>query len=280
MHQSRRDPLQTLLYHDDVRMLAQKAWLSGQRILITRARHQAAELGDPLRALGAEIIELPTIAIAHPDDWTALDRTMREASGYDWIIFTSANAVRKFAERAAAISADLSGIANVKIAAIGSATAAELEKSGLHADKVPEEFRAEGVVEAFATENLAGKRILIPRAKVARDVLPIELRKRGAQVDVVEAYRTVIPPESAALLKEIFTRKKPNVITFTSSSTVENFLTLLGQENSGEYLRGVKLASIGPITSETLRRHGLRVDIEATEYTIPALVRAIAQGSK
>ena len=255
--------------------------LFGQRIVITRAREQAAELAGPLRALGAETIELPAIAIEDPDDWAPLDAAVRSAGSYDWIIFTSANGVRKFMARVSATATDLRTLAAAKLCAIGPATAAELRHHLLNVEKVPSEYRAEGLLDAFKGEQLAGKRFLIPRARVARDVLPEELRRRGAQVDVVEAYRTITPAASAERARVVFARHKPTIITFTSSSTVSNFLSLLpadGRDTSLQVaLEGVKLASIGPITSETLRRHGLGVDIEAREYTVPALVKAIVE---
>ena len=255
----------------------EKLPLFGQRILITRAREQAAELAAPLRALGAETLELAAIEIQNPDDWSPLDAAARSAGRYDWIIFTSANGVRKFMERMAATQTDIRALAGRQLCAIGPATAAELRRRLLRVDKVPREYRAEGVLEAFAGESLTGKRILIPRAKVARDLLPDELRKRGATVDVVEAYRTVVPAESDKKARIIFTRHKPTLVTFTSSSTVENFLRMLPEPEREAWLQGVKLASIGPITSATLRRHGLTADIEAREYTVPALVEAIAE---
>ncbi len=255
----------------------EKLPLFGERVLITRSRDQAAEMAAPLRSLGAETIELPTIAIHDPEDWSPLDRALETAGSYDWIIFTSANGVRKFMDRMGVTGQDIRSLAGAKICAIGPATAEELRRHLLQVAKVPREYRAEGVLEAFSDEPLAGKRFLIPRARVARDVLPDELRKRGAQVDVAEAYRTLPPADSAERTQVIFSRHPPTVITFTSSSTVENFLRLLPEGEQSAYLNNVKLASIGPITSGTLRRHGLPVDIEAREYTIPALVAAIVE---
>ena len=251
--------------------------LFGQRILITRPREQAEELAAPLRELGAETIELPTIAIQDPDDWSALDQAVQQAGGYDWIIFTSANGVRKFMARMAVTGEDIRSLAGTKLCAIGPATAAELRARLLSVAKVPSEYRAEGVLEAFSGEALEGKRFLIPRAKVARDLLPDELRKRGATVDVVEAYRTVTPIESVEKAGVIFSRHKPTLVVFTSSSTVDNLLRMLPPEERTRYLQDTKIASIGPITSETLRRNGLKVDIEAREYTVPGLVRAIVE---
>jgi uroporphyrinogen III methyltransferase/synthase len=267
--------------------------LFGERILITRAREQAAELAEPLRALGADTIELPVIAIEDPEESTpedskTLTRAIERIADYHWLIFTSANGVRKFIQRLAQSSADIRTLAGKKICAIGPATAGELRKHLINVDVVPREYVAEGVLEALAAEPVAGKRFLIPRAKVARDVLPEELRKRGAQVDVVEAYRTVLPGEGSAKevgakaggefaerLESIFSRHRPTLIVFTSSSTVSNLLRLLPPEKRTEYLTGVRIASIGPITSETARQAGLTVDIEAREHTIPALIEEI-----
>ena len=259
--------------------------LFGERILITRAREQAAELAEPLRALGAETLELPTIAIEDPQDWSALDRAIERlrrpaaSGGYDWLIFTSANGVRKFIERMAATKTDIRILAGVKICAIGPATAGELRKHLLAVDVVPGSYVAEGVLEALAEEPVAGKRFLIPRARVARDVLPEELRKRGAEVDVVEAYRTVLPTERTERTESIFSRHRPTLIVLTSSSTVANLLRLIPPEKRAAYLDGVRIASIGPVTSKTIRRAGLSVHIEAREHTIPALVEAIVAAS-
>lgn len=251
--------------------------LSGQRILITRPREQSEELAGPLRALGAETLELPTIAIEDPQDWSGFDAALESIARYDWLIFTSANGVRKFLERMAARGMDPRSLAAARLCAIGPATAGELRKHSLRVDKVPEEYVAEGVLQAFAEEPLAGKRILLPRARVARDVLPEELRRRGAQVDVVEAYRTVTPSHSQERAQLIFTRQRPTWIVFTSSSTVENLLRLIPSEQRASYLQNIQMASIGPITSRTLRAHGLPVAVEAPQHTIPSLVAAIAQ---
>ena len=252
--------------------------LFGQRILITRARDQADELVGALRALGAETIELPTIAIQDPEDWSPLDHAVQTAGSYDWIVFTSVNGVKKFILRMASTGVDIRSLGGAKLCAIGPATAGELQRRLLHVDKVPREYRAEGVLEAFSGEVLEGKRFLIPRAKVARDVLPEELRKRGAHVDVVEAYRTVLPADSAERAQEIFARRRPTLMAFTSTSTVENLLRVFPGDPAATF-QNITVASIGPITSETLRRHGLKVDIEALEYTVAALVDAIVAGA-
>ena len=265
---------------DVVRLRDKLQWfeclpLFGERILITRAREQAAELAAPLRALGAETLELPTIAFQDPEDWSPLDQALRQLSSYDWMLFTSVNGVRKLMSRMAATGQDIRNLAHAKLCAIGPATAQELRRYLLQVETVPDEYRAEGVLAALAGVSLEGSRVLIPRAKVARDVLPDELRNRGALVDVVEAYRTVLPTESVERAGVIFSRHRPTLITFTSSSTVRNFLKLLPSQQGTDCLANLQIASIGPITSETLRQQGLPVHMEAREYTIAGLVEAI-----
>jgi len=266
---------------DVIRLREKLQWferlpLFGQRVLITRPREQADELVAPLRALGAETLELPAIAIEDPEDWSPLDKAIRNLRRYKWVIFTSANGVRKFLGRMAATGNDVRSMSAAKLCAIGPATAAELRKYCLTVDVMPTKYVAEGVVKALAKTPLRGRRVLIPRARVARDLLPDALRKRGATVDVVEAYRSVLPPESIERARVIFERHKPTVIVFTSSSAVSNLFRLLPSEETAVRLRDVQIASIGPITSRTVREHGLKVAIEPRQYTIPALVRAIA----
>jgi uroporphyrinogen III methyltransferase/synthase len=244
-----------------------EAGLRGQRIIITRPREQAAELASMLEAVGAEVIEFPTIEIRPPADPRPLEEAARSLSGYDWLIFTSANGVRSFAER----RPDLAAFCG-RVCAIGPATRQAAEQAGLTVALMPREYVAEGLVEAFAAEDLSGKRILLPRAAVARDVAPEELRRRGARVDVVEAYRTAVPEGARERAREIFGgARKPEWVTFTSSSTVTNFVAAAGPEA----LAGVRVASIGPVTSATARRAGIQVDAEAAEYTAAGLVAAI-----
>ncbi|MSO20113.1 MAG: uroporphyrinogen-III C-methyltransferase [Acidobacteria bacterium] len=265
---------------DVVRMRETLQWfekqpLFGQRILITRPRNQAAELVQPLRALGAETLELPTIAIEDPEDWSGLDGALKKIKQYDWLVFTSANGVRQFMKRLAQAGQDIRALTGAKLCAIGPATADELRTLHLQVDKVPNEYVAEGVVKSFARVPLKGKRILMPRARVARDVLPDALRARGARVDVVEAYRSVLPQDSAQRAQVIFERHAPTLAVFTSSSAVNNLFKLLPEAELRRHLDSVKIASIGPITSQTLRDHGLAVSMEPAEHTVPALVRAI-----
>ncbi len=255
--------------------------LFGQRIVITRDRRQAMELAEPLEALGAETILAPMIEICGAADAHPLDDAIANLATYDWSIFTSVNGVRYFVEALDRSSGDLRSL-KAKICAIGSATRAAVEVLHLKVDKMPEEYVAESLLKAFEGENLEGSRILLPRAAVARDVIPIELRRRGAIVDVVEAYRTAIPDDAADRVREALQGvshepRRPNWITFTSSSTVTNFLTVLDKPGR-EMLYGVKIASIGPITSATLREHGINVDVEADPHTIGGLVEAISRG--
>lgn len=249
----------------------EKLPLFGQRIIVTRDRGQSPLLAEPLEALGAETLFVPVIEIAEAAEPSSLENAVRDLSSYDWLIFTSVNGVRHFVEALDRSATDLRALRG-KLCAIGSATAAALAALHLRVDVVPKEYVAESLLEALAREPLAGKRILLPRAAVARDVIPDTLRERGAVVDVVEAYRTVIPDDAAARAREALARK-PQWIAFTSSSTVKNWIAVAGRES----LAGVKVASIGPITSGTARQMGLTVTVEAQPHTIEGLVEAIAR---
>jgi hydroxymethylbilane synthase len=245
--------------------------LFGKRIVVTRAREQASELSGKLRALGAEVIELPTIEIRPAQDCGPLDAALRRLDAYDWVIFTSANGVRFFSERLEVRGAE-AGAPRARICAIGPGTRRAVEERGWKVDLVPARYVAESLVEAFAGEDLTGKRILLPRAAVARDVVPAELARRGAQVDVVEAYRTAIPEQAPALARQIFSGvRKPDWVTFTSSSTAVNFARVAG----AAALEGVRVASIGPVTTGAARKHGLEVTVEAEAFTIDGLIEAI-----
>ena len=254
--------------------------LSGVRVLVGRARHQASALSSGLRELGAEVLEIPFIEIRKPRSYKPLDTALKNLSGYDWLILTSVNGVEALWLRMKKLRLTAKKLRHLQIAAIGPVTKKAIEELGLMVHVVPKEYIAESVVESLH-DLVSGKRVLLARAKVARDVIPRELRKLGAQVDVVEAYETVIPKSSRARLRAALKnpKRRPNIVTFTSSSTVKNFVVLLGKTRGRdayiENLRGTKLASIGPVTSATLRELGLPVDIEAKEYTIPGLIRAI-----
>lgn len=250
--------------------------LFGKRIVITRARDQADPLRERLVELGAEVIEVPTIEIRAPSSWEPLDGAIRRLEEFQYLLVTSANGVRNFLARLRACGRDVRDLKGLAIGAIGPATAAEFAKTGVKADFVPGEYRAEGLLEALTGRDLRGKSFLIPRAKVARDLVPRVLTQRGARVEVVEAYETVTPEYPAEELERLMT-SPPDVITFTSSSTASNFAKLFSGRLVKEVLRGTVVASIGPITSETIRELGLAVSVEAKESTIPGLVEALTQ---
>ena len=257
--------------------------LSGLRILVGRAHHQAGALSSGLRKLGASVIEIPFIEIRKPRSYKPLDTALKNLREFDWLILTSVNGVDAVWERLTRLRFTQKNLQHLKIAAIGPATKEAIETRGIHVDVVPEKYVAESVV-ASLRNRVNGKRILLARAKVARDVIPRELRKLRAEVNVVEAYETVIPQESRtrlrAALKDL--KKRPDVIAFTSSSTVRNFCALIARRGRGRArhtgrLDGIRFASIGPVTSSTLRELGSSVDIEAKEYTIPGLIEAIVK---
>ena len=259
--------------------------LAGVRALVGRAEHQARPLTLGLKALGAEVTEIPFIAIRAPRSYAFLDTALKRIREYDWLVVTSVNGVRALAARLAHLGISARRLRHLEVAAIGPATRGALEKLGIEVAIVPENYVAESVI-ASLRGRVKGKRMLLPRARVARDTLPNELRSMGAQVDVVEAYRTIVPLASERRLQALMgdPRSRPHLVTFTSSSSARNFATLLrGRENApavlrsqpGEPLSGIRLASIGPITSRTLVELGLKVDIEARDYTIPGLIQAI-----
>jgi uroporphyrinogen-III synthase len=277
--------------------------LAGIRVLVGRARAQAGALSIELRKQGARVIEIPFIEIRKPRSFKPLDTALKNLAQYDWLILTSVNGVEALWERLNALRLTGKNLPHLRVAAIGPATKKAIEQRGVKVDVVPKEYVAESVVRSLR-RRVKGKRLLLARAKVARDVIPRELRKAGARVDVVEAYQTVVPKTSRARLRAAFTnsRQRPDVITFTSSSTVKNFVGLLGasalrignDKAAGQALRRprsaktvfavqslhsnqIRFASIGPVTSATLRDLGLPVDIEAVEFTIPGLVKAIVK---
>jgi uroporphyrinogen III methyltransferase/synthase len=278
MHEADLKPPATIVVGEVVSLRPALNWfeklpLFQTRIVVTRAREQAGRLAEMLREQGAYVIELPTIEIRPPEDFAPLDAAIAELESYDWVLFTSANGVRFFIERLDASGKDLRHLRG-KVCAIGPATADRLRALHIQVDLMPEEYVAESVLKAFEVQHLAGKRILLPRAKVARDLIPAELARRGAAVDVVPAYQTVAPEESAKLAADIFASdSKPDWITFTSSSTVRNFVRLCGVE----WLNSVRIASIGPVTSRTVQEFSLRVDLEADPYTMEGLVEALVR---
>jgi uroporphyrinogen-III synthase len=255
--------------------------LSGCRVLVSRAKKQAGALSSTLKELGCQVIEIPFIEIRKPSSFAALDIVLHNLANYDWLILTSVNGVEALFERMTKYRLDNRALAHLKIAAIGPATKKAIEKHGLKVTVTPKEYVAESVV-ASLHKRVKGKRVLLVRAKVARDVIPRELRNAEATVDVIEAYETVAPKSSERRLRALLaSERKPHAITFTSSSTVENFVSLLGIRGARAALKkrapnhGIHSASIGPVTSATLRELGLPVDIEAKKFDIPGLIAAI-----
>jgi len=245
--------------------------LSGKRIVVTRTRKQASALSNKLRALGAQVVELPTIRIEPPTNLREFAKLVQDAHIYDWIVFTSANGVEAFFEMFFKLYDDAREIGAARIAAIGPATAQRVKDFHLHVDLQPEEFVAEAVVKEFGKQGgIENLRILVVRAEKARDVLPKELSALGAIVDEAFAYRTVAETRDTGARRQLLDEEGADLITFTSSSTVENFLAL-----GLPWPKGMQVASIGPITSKTARDHGLKVDIEARRHDIDGLVEAI-----
>jgi uroporphyrinogen-III synthase len=254
---------------------------------VGRARHQAGTLSAELRQVGAQVIEIPFIEIRQPKSFQPLDRALKNLGTYDWLILTSVNGVEVLWQRIQKLGLWKSQVfvpqdKKPRIAAIGPATSRAIEQRGLKVDVVPKEYVAESIVRSLK-KSVAGNRVLLVRARIARDVIPRELRKAGAQVDVVEAYETVVPPGSRRRLEAALKnpKRRPDIVTFTSSSTVRNFVELLGgQSRRHARCNGIRMASIGPVTSSTLRELGLKPDIQAREYTIPGLVKAIVRAPR
>ena len=253
--------------------------LAGRRILITRARHQAHSLAATLEEKGAEVLAIPAIEIVPPDSFGGLDAALLNAARYVWLVVTSVNGADVLADRLKALGLSVDVLSSVNIAVIGPATGRSMVAHGLHVDLTPKQAVAESLVESLLQEPIAGQHILLVRAKVARDVLPEELRKAGATVDIVDAYQTVVPAASREALRQVFLEpsRLPDVVTFTSSSTVTNFLRLLQEAGIPGWPARVAAASIGPITSQTLRDHGIEPIVEATEYTTLGLVAALCR---
>ncbi len=249
--------------------------LFGRRVVVTRAREQQSDFAELLEGYGAEVIRCPTIAFLPPEDWKALDQSLERIGSYDWVIFTSANGVRSFVGRLREKKGDLGALHGVRVATIGPATAATLEEAGLRPDLVPDEYRAEAILEAL-DRDLRGMRFFIPRAAEAREVLPAGLRERGAHVDVVAVYRTVQVADEAGALLNLLRAGQVDVVSFTSSSTVVNFAEMFPGEDLPALLKDVTIACIGPITAETAARYGLTAHVIPSAFTIPSLADALA----
>jgi uroporphyrinogen III methyltransferase/synthase len=261
--------------------------LFGRRIVITRASDKISVFARELRSLGADVIEFPAIETVAPDSYAALDAAIARTDSFDWIIFTSATGVEKFLERLRTLGRDIRMIGNARIAAIGPATADALKFFGLTVDAMPAEYRAEAIVDAIGLDNLTpdpfplgkgnrkrGARILIPRAQVAREVLPEMLREIGAaEVVVAPAYKTITPSGPIVdRIRDSLMGSGYDLVAFTSSSTVSNFVAMMGALQPG-----TKAAAIGPITAETAEKLGFRIVAKPAQYTIPALVTAIRE---
>lgn len=253
----------------------EKKPLFGQRVLITRARSQASVFAKKIEDLGGEPWEFPAIEITDPNDYGPLDKGIIEINNFDYLIFTSVNGVQYFFNRLRYHHKDIRELKGIKIVAIGPKTREEVEKYGIFCDFMPDEFVAEAIVEIFAKEDIRGKKFFLPRADIARKVLPKTLREMGAEVIEADAYKTVKGSGNLAQLKEMLASKRIQMATFTSSSTVRNFIQQFDASERPELMKNVIVACIGPITANTARELGLQVDIEAEVYTIDGLVEAI-----
>ncbi len=249
--------------------------LFGKRILVTRSREQASVLAQAIEKLGGEPLEFPTIAIVPPENSAPLERALARLSKYNWLIFTSVNGVTYFFDTLRRIKGDIRDLKGLKICAIGPQTGQALEKMALQVTYIPTEFRAEAIIEGLRNKLSPGDRVLLPRADKARKILPEALTSMGAQVDEETAYRTVLGTGKTEVIQDMLAKGTIDIITFTSSSTVRNFLTLLDTADPGKLVGNAKVACIGPITTATARELGLPVHIEASEYTIKGLLQAI-----
>ncbi len=253
--------------------------LFGRSIVVTRAREQASDFVAMLRELGARCIEFPTIEVRPPESWKPLDQAIQRLEQYGWLIFTSVNGGRFFLQRLHGLGKDVRELKGIMIAAIGPKTAQFWENIGIKPDLIPNEYRAEAVVEAMEKVGIKGARILLPRAEEAREVLPEALSRLGAVVDVVPAYRTVKPKSNVEEVKALLAKGEIHMVTFTSSSTVRNFVEMFSPElsNLKRWMERVAVACIGPITANTAREKGFSVHVMPEQYTIEALTGKIME---
>jgi uroporphyrinogen III methyltransferase/synthase len=249
--------------------------LFGKKIIVTRAREQASDLVKLLTDLGAECIECPTIKVVEPDETKALDNAISNIAKYKWLIFTSVNGVKYFFDKLFEKGLDVRALGSLKTATIGPATSQKLLDYGIKSDVIPETYRAESVVEAFKEIDVKDKNILLPRALEARSVLPEELTKMGANIDDVASYQTVTVHENKDLLISELEDGNVDMVTFTSSSTVKNFKGMIPDDRFKELTSKLKVASIGPITSDTAKDLDFEIATEAKDFTIPGLTDAI-----
>jgi len=249
--------------------------LAGRRVLVTRALRQAGKFSDGLHALGATVVEVPVLEIIPPESYEPLDAALHQLESYDWLILTSVNAVRVLAERAAALGIPLIQPVGLQVAATGSSTASSVREAGLNVTLLPEAYVAESLVEGLAAQ-VSGRRILLVRAAVARDVIPDALREAGAEVDVVEAYRNVLPKAAPEQLRLVLA-EGIDAATFTSSSSATHLAEAARLAGIAWPLAGVLAVSIGPITSRTLRESGWEPAAEADPHDVPGLIGAVVR---
>lgn len=247
--------------------------LFGKGVVMTRPERQADDLARLLAAQGAVAIAFPTVSIVPPEDWSALDKAIDSLEKYDWLIFTSANGVHFFFARLQERGRDVRDLKGIKICCIGPATARQIEERGIKVDLVPRQFIAEGILESLKTVDLQGRKILIPRAAIARDILPEGLKNQGAEVDIVTAYRTINSGRKKEELMKLIDAGEVDMITFTSSSTVNHFMKIMGADF--ELPSRIKIACIGPVTAAAARKAGFTVDVCREEYTIEGLVQSL-----
>ena len=251
--------------------------LAGKRIIVTRARRQAGTLAQRIEALGGEVIELPTIEIEPPADFGAFDAELTRIESYHWLIFTSVNSIDPFLARLNHVGKSVMDLKKLKTAAVGAATAERLAAAGISLDLLPARFQAEGILEALDAESMCGKRVLIPQAASARDILPGTLRRWGADVTQIEAYRTVAPACDSGAVKRRLQRGEVNIVTFTSSSTASNFSQLFGGAALSSIVGNAAIACIGPITAKTVQELGGKVAILARQSTVDGLIEALVE---
>lgn len=274
-------PPTIMVVGDVVRLRERLNWfetqpLFGKRVLVTRARTQASELSNLIRARGGEPVECPTIEIAPPDDWQEVDDAIERLATYQWLVLTSVNGVKAFMQRLRHHGRDARALAGVRVCCIGPRTAEEVCAFGINADLVPETYQAEGIIEALKAIGVSGQRVLLARAAEAREILPDELERSGATVHVVKVYKAVVPPVERERIRQMFRDQSIDVVMFASSSTARNFFQLFdGPHDVKQNLNGTIIASIGPITAKTVEEMGLNVHVMAAHNTIPALVQSL-----
>ncbi len=274
-------PPTVMVVGEVVRLREQLNWfetkpLFGKRVLVTRAKAQASELSDLIRAQGGEPIECPTIDFIPPDDWAEVDAAIEQLATYHWLVLTSVNGVKAFMQRLWHHGRDARALAGLQVCCIGPRTAEEVRRFGIDADLVPETFQAEGLIDVLKRAGVSGQRVLLARAAQAREILPEELERSGAFVRVVKVYKTVVPAIERERVQQLFRDHLIDVVTFASSSTVRNFFQLFDEARDlRQRLNGTIIASIGPITANTIREMGLDVHVMATRNTIPALVQSL-----